>query len=137
MVFGLLEAFLHFIFEEVFWFNQAELVDKLDEVLAGHSLPIVVHNSLTEDLKDLVGLLELDWACVFAKNKKLYEFKSIKVLFLDVFEPHIRIHVVTFIIKRIQLWVELEDSFKPLVFSVLMIDHCVDSNVEEGWNWHF
>jgi hypothetical protein len=112
-------------------------VDKLDEVLAGHSLPIVVHNSLTEDLKDLVGLLELDWACVFAKNKKLYEFKSIKVLFLDVFEPHIRIHVVTFIIKRIQLWVELEDSFKPLVFSVLMIDHCVDSNVEEGWNWHF
>ena len=35
-------------------------MDKLDEVLAGHSLPIVVHNSLTEDLKDLVGLLELD-----------------------------------------------------------------------------
>jgi hypothetical protein len=101
MVFGLFKAFLHFIFEKVFWSNKTEFVDKLNKMLTGHPLTIVVHHSFTKDFEGFISLFELDWTTIFAKNIELYEFKPIEVLFLDVLELQIWIHIITLILKRI------------------------------------
>lgn len=101
LVFGLFKAFLHFIFEKIFWSYKTEFVDKFNKVLTSHPLTIMVHHGFTKDFEGFISLFKLDWTTIFAKNIELDEFKPIKVLFLDVFELQIWIHIITLILKRI------------------------------------
>lgn len=108
-------------------------MNQLDEVFTAHSLAIVVHHRFAEQLKALLLLPAiLDVSCVFAEHVKLDKLQSIIIFLLDKLELQIWFFIVALIVRRIELRVELKNPFKPLVFRVFVINHCVYSDVDKG-----
>lgn len=99
-------------------------MNQLDEVFTAHSLAIVVHHCFTEQLEALLLLPAiLDVSCVFAEHVKLNKFQSVIVFLLNKLELQIWFFIFALIVRGIELRVELENPFKPLVFRVFVINH--------------
>ena len=69
---------------------------------------------------------------VFAEHVKLNKLESVIVFLLDKLELQIWFFIVALIVRGIELRVKLENPFKPLVFRVFVINHCVYSDVDKS-----
>jgi len=108
-------------------------VNQLDEVFTAHSLAIVVHHRFAEQFEALLLLPAILYVSrVFAEHVKLNKLESVIVFLLDKLELQIWFFIVAFIVRGIELRVKLENPFKPLVFRVFVINHCVYSDVDKG-----
>lgn len=108
-------------------------MNQLDEVFTAHSLAIVVHHRFAEQFEALLLLPAILYVSrVFAEHVKLNKLESVIVFLLDKLELQIWFFIVAFIVRGIELRVKLENPFKPLVFRVFVINHCVYSDVDKG-----
>jgi hypothetical protein len=76
----------------------------------------MIHHCVAEKVKALLFLSpEFHIARVLAENIELNELQPIVVFLLDVLELRIWLRVDAVIVQRVELTVESENAFKPLV----------------------
>jgi len=125
----------HIDLQDVLLLYQIIHADQLAEVVAAKSLSMLLRTHLFINLKALNFIGAKSAISVLDEDVELDELHAIVFVHGLHSDFHVRLQIWIDVIRLVQA-VEVEDFLEPQVIGILVINQCIDANVEQVGNGH-